>query len=136
VKITTNVKGQIAISKAELRAIELGYIPSKPIFDTRYDLILDNHQKLIKVQIKYADGKMSNSEGAVMVKLGYQDRKKNIYTYQKEEIDALIVYLPKINKLCYFPCEVFVGKEKIHVRYLKPKNNQIKGILYAEKYYW
>lgn len=135
-KITTNVKGQLAAYKTEIRALELGYVPSKPSFDTRYDLILDDHKKLIRVQIKYADGKMTSSTGAVMVKLGYQDRKKNLYTYQENEVDALIVYIPKIDKLCLFPCSVFVGKEKIHVRYEKSKNNQKKGILFAEDFYW
>lgn len=43
--ITTNAKGQLALTKAELRALELGMIPSRPIFDTRYDLILDDHKK-------------------------------------------------------------------------------------------
>lgn len=135
-EITTNVKGQLAASKVELRALELGYIPSKPVFDARYDLILDDHSKLIKVQIKYADGKMTSSTGAVMVKLGYENRRKRIYTYQKGEVDALIVYIPKIERLCFFPCSVFVGKEKIHVRYEKTKNNQKVGILSAEDYYW
>jgi len=136
VKVTTNVKGQIAASKAELRALELGYIPSRPVFDARYDLILDDHHKLSKVQIKYADGKMSNSTGAVMVKLGYENRRKQIFAYKESEVDALIVYIPKIDKLCFFPCSVFVGKQKIHVRYVKSKNNQQKGILSAEDYYW
>lgn len=135
-KMTSNIKGQIAASKAELRALELGYITSKPTFDTRYDLILDDHKNLIRVQVKYADGKLSNSTGSAMVKLGYQDRKKNVFTYKAEEVDALIVYLPKVDKLCFFPCSVFVGKEKIHVRYEKSKNNQNKGILYAKDYYW
>ncbi|MDO8487870.1 MAG: group I intron-associated PD-(D/E)XK endonuclease [bacterium] len=136
-KVTTNVKGQIAASKTELRALELGYIPSKPIFDARYDLILDDSKgKLTKIQIKYGDGKMSNSQGAVMVKLGYEDRRKKLYTYQANEIDGLVVYLPKIDRLCYFPPEVFCGKVKIHVRYQKTRNNQSKGILYAEDYFW
>ena len=135
-KITTNFKGQIAASKAELRAIELGYIPSRPIFDTRYDLILDDFKSLIKVQIKYADGKISHSTGSVMVKLGYEDRKGNMYTYQNNEVDGLIVYIPKVDKLCFFPPSVFLGKVKIHIRYQKPKNNQKKRILSAEDYYW
>lgn len=136
-KVTTNVKGQIAASKAELRALELGYVPSKPIFDTRYDLILDDsNNHLLRVQIKYADGKLHNSTGSVMVKLGYEDRTKHLYTYQSNEIDGLIVYIPKIDKLCFFPPNVFCSKVKIHVRYQKPKNGQKKGILFAEDYFW
>ena len=135
-RVTSNVKGQIALSKTELRALELGYIPSKPIFDTRYDLILDNLKSLMRVQVKYADGKMSNSNGSVRVKLEYKDRKSNIYTYQKEEVDGLIVYLPKVDKLCLFPPKVFIGKKFLCIRIEVSKNNQKKGILFAKEYYW
>ena len=135
-KLTTNVKGQIAASKAELRALELGYISSKPIFDSRYDLILDDGKKLMRVQIKYADGKTPNSQGAIAVKLAYQNRKRQVYTYQNCEVDGLIVYLPKIDKLCFFKPNIFVGKTRIYIRYLKSKNNQKKGIISAEDYFW
>lgn len=135
-KKTTNVKGQIAAAKAELRALELGYMPSKPIFDARYDLILDDGKQLKRIQIKYADGKTSNSQGSVAVKLAYQSRKHKVYTYKNSEVDGLIVYLPKIDKLCYFKPKMFVGKTRIHIRYLKSKNNQKKGIIAAEDYFW
>lgn len=135
-KQTTNVKGQIAAAKAELRALELGYLPSKPIFDARYDLILDNGEKLIRVQIKYADGKTSHGNGSIAVKLAYENRRKEVFTYQNTEVDGLIVYLPKIDKLCFFEPKTFVGKKRIYIRYLKSKNNQKKGIIAAEDYFW
>ena len=137
-KITTNVKGQLAASKVELRALELGYIPSRPIFDARYDLILDDpktHQ-LIRVQIKYADAKLSKSEGSVSVKLAYENRKRTRYTYQDGEVDGLIVYIPKVDKLCFIPPRMFVGKERISLRYTKTKNHQQKGVVFARDYYW
>ena len=135
-KITTNTKGQLAVSKAELRAFELGFLPSRPLFDARYDLIIDNGSQLSRIQVKYADGKPSNTHGSVVVKLEYTDRKKNNYTYQESEVDALIVYIPKIDKLCFFPKRVFVGKRKLSIRIEKSKNNQIKGVIAAEAYYW
>ncbi|MBI4035124.1 MAG: hypothetical protein HY381_01885 [Candidatus Chisholmbacteria bacterium] len=135
-KTTTNIKGQLAEYKAGLRALELGYTPSKPIFSARYDLILDDTKRLMRVQIKYADAKLSNSDGSVSVKLAYEDRKRKVYTYQDKEVDGLIVYIPKIDKLCFFPPRVFVGKEKISIRYAKTKNNQKKGIVFAEDYFW
>ncbi|OGM31059.1 hypothetical protein A2630_00115 [Candidatus Woesebacteria bacterium RIFCSPHIGHO2_01_FULL_44_10] len=135
-KITTNVKGQLAISKAELRALELGYIPSRPIFDTRYDLILDDRKSLKRIQVKYANGTPSHSRGSVVVKLSYEDRNKRKFMYQQEEVDGLIVYLPKIDKLCYFPLEIFVNKGNLAVRIQKPLNNRKKGIIFAEDYYW
>ena len=135
-KATSNVKGQLAISKAELRALELGYIPSRPSFDTRYDLIIDNLNTLDRVQVKYADGKPSKTGGSVVVKLAYEDRKKRIFTYRKEEIDALIVYIPRIDRLCFLPPKIFVGKRNLCIRLEKSKNNQRKKVIFAEDYYW
>jgi hypothetical protein len=135
-KQTTNVKGQLAVSKAELRAFELGYIPSRPLFDSRYDLIIDDSKKLKRIQIKYADGKLSNTDGSVRVKLEYNDRTKHRYTYQEGETDGLIVYIPKIDKLCFFPPEIYIGKRDLCVRITPTKNRQSKKILLAEKYFW
>jgi hypothetical protein len=134
--ITSNIKGQLAVSKTELRALELGFLPSRPLFDTRYDLIIDDHESLVRVQIKYADGKSANSTGVVVTKLEYIDRQKKTFTYRDEEVDALIVYIPKVDKLCYIPKKLFIGKRKLNIRISKSKNNQKKGIIAAEDYYW
>lgn len=134
--ITTNVKGQLAVSKAEIRAFELGYVPSRPLYDSRYDLIIDKDQKLSRIQVKYGDGKSSNSQGAIVVKLDYENRKKDSFTYNKSEVDALVVYLPKIDRLCYFPLHIFEGKRKLTVRIEEPKINQTRGIIFAKDYYW
>jgi hypothetical protein len=136
VNITTNFKGQIAMSKAELRALELGYIPSRPLYDTRYDLLIDDFQKILRVQVKYADGKTLKSSGAVRVKLDYETRTRKVYTYQLNEVDALIVYIPKIDRLVYLPPEKFVGKRALNIRIEKSKNNQQSKILFAEDYFW
>lgn len=134
--VTTNVKGQLAVSKAEIRAFELGFLPSRPLYDARYDLIIDDGKKLLKVQVKYANGKPSNSNGAVVVKLEYEDRGRRVHTYKDTEVDALIVYVPQIDKLCFFPKDVFVGRRKFNIRISKAKNNQKKRVIAAEDYYW
>ncbi len=133
---TTNIKGQLAVSKAEMRAFELGFVPSRPLYDSRYDLIIDKDNKLSRIQVKYGDGKSSNSQGAIVVKLDYENRKKENFTYQKSEVDGLIVYIPKIDRLCYFPLEIFEGKRKLTIRLEKPKINQLKRIIFAKDYIW
>lgn len=133
--MTTNIKGQIAQSKAELRALELGIVPSKPIFDARYDLILDDGEKLQKVQIKYAGAESSKTEGVVVVSLSYENRIGTTFTYQEDEIDGLIVYIPKIDKLCFFPPHIYAGKAKLQVRIERAKT-QHKTIVYAKDYFW
>ena len=136
VNITSNVKGQLAVSKAEIRAFELGYIPSRPLYDARYDLIIDDTKTLQRIQVKYANGIPKNSSGVVIVKLDYEDRQKKAHTYQKEEVDALVVYIPKIDKLCYFPPNLFLGKRKLSVRFKRAKTNHVKRIVLAKDYYW
>ncbi len=126
----------MAVSKAEIRAFELGFVPSRPLYDARYDLVIDNGKKLIRAQVKYANSKPTNAEGAVVVKLEYQNRKKKTYTYQNSEVDVLIVYIPEIDKLCLFPSRVFVGKRKLSIRISKAKNNQKQRVIAAEDYYW
>jgi hypothetical protein len=69
--LTSNWKGQLATTKAQLRALELGYIPSIPNMDCRYDIIIDDGKKLWRVQVKYANRVPANSQGAVIVKLAY-----------------------------------------------------------------
>jgi len=135
-ELTTNIKGQLAVSKTEIRAFELGYIPSRPLYDSRYDLIIDNKLKLLRIQVKYGNGKSSNSQGAIVVKLDYENRAKNHFEYKSNEVDALVVYIPKIDKLCYFPLEIFEGKRKLTIRIEKPKINQIKAIVFAKDYIW
>lgn len=136
IKLTSNIKGQLAVSKAEIRAFELGYIPSRPLYDNKYDLLIDKNSKIERVQVKYADGKSSNSTGVVVVKLEYIDRKNIVHTYQEDQIDALVVYVPKIERLCIFPKNVFVNKRKLNIRISSSKNNQQKGIIFAKDYYW
>jgi len=130
--ITTNVKGQIAQSKAELRAIELGFIPSKPIFDARYDLILDNGGELKRVQIKYAG---SYRNGVVVAKLEYNHRNGDRKFYKEDEVDGLIVYIPRLDKLCFFEPEFFIGKSALWIRIEEPKIKN-KNIIFAKNHIW
>jgi len=130
------MKGQIAQSKAELRSLEKGYIPSRPVCDNRYDLIIDTSKELLKLQVKYADGKPSSSKGSVIVKLAYEDRQKKVYTYQKNEVDGLLVYIPKIDKICFFNTDMFIGKRNLCIRIEKPDNNQKRGVIFVKDYLW
>ena len=135
--MTSNWKGQLAVSKAQVRAIELGYSPSVPVMDCRYDLVVDDGKKLWRVQVKYANRSSSHATGAVIVNLAYETRgRRHVYTYQDGEVDALVVYVPKIDKLCWFPCAAFIGKKALSIRYEPPLNQQKTKIFYATDYFW
>lgn len=134
--VTSNVKGQLAVSKTEMRAFELGFVPSRPLYDCKYDLIVDKGSSLERVQVKYANGKSTNSQGNVIVKLDYEDRTKHHFTYQDSDVDSLVVYIPIIDKLCWIPKPLFVGKRKISIRLKNSKNNQSKKVIKAQDYFW
>ena len=135
--LTSNWKGQLAVSKVETHAMELGLVPNRPLLDCRYDVIIDDDKKLWRAQVKYANGTSRNSIGAVTVNLAYETRqRRNVYTYNDSEVDAFIVYVPKIDKLCWFPCSAFVGKKELSIRLEPPLNGQKTKIFYAHDYFW
>ena len=135
--ITSNRKGQIAVSKAQVRAIELGFNPCIPVMDCRYDLVLDDGEKLWRVQVKSTDHKPSHSTGAVTAQLTYETRqRRRVVRYNEDEVDALVVYIPKIDRLCWFLPEIFAGKSALTIRIEPSKNKQKSRIILASDYFW
>lgn len=132
------LKGLEAQLKAELRANELGYIVSKPTTECcRYDMIIDDGNSLKKIQVKYCDYIQNTSNGAVQLHLS----KKSINGverpyYTKDEVDAIVVYIKPIDKLCYLPIDIIENKKYISLRYKDSKNNQKKGIYNCSDYFW
>ena len=131
-------KGIEAVLKVEMRANELGYIVSKPTTDCcRYDLIIDDGVSLKRVQVKYAGHKPFNAEGSVNV--GFRKMSingKSRPSYSRDEIDAIIVYIPAIDRLCYLPIDLVDGKQSINLRYAPSKNNQTARAFSCEQYFW
>ena len=134
--MTTNFKGDLAIAKVILTATQKGYTISKPLSDSaRYDLILDINGILKRVQVKYADGKCSQATGVIRVGLEKVYKGKKLF-YSDQDIDLLLVYLPKIDKICSFYAKDYSEKRNLFIRYIPAKNGQSKGCLLAESYFW
>lgn len=120
-----------------MRALELDIICSRPVIEgTRYDLILDTGKKLYRAQVKYGDGSSTGVSGAVGVNLRKEIRKEKNRPYSKDEIDVLLIYLPKLDQICWFGPEIFHARGTITIRIAPTKNGQIKHCLPAEKYFW
>lgn len=133
----TTKKGEYACLKFETRAIEKGAIVSKPSCECSYDRVLDYQGKMYRVQIKYADASSSCSEGAVQATIGKAAKEKGYHKpYDENEIDVIVVYLPKLDKLCWFEKDIWKDKKKLQIRYENPKNNQKKGCRLASDYIW
>jgi PD-(D/E)XK endonuclease len=132
----THQKGEIAQLKVMLRAMEKGVALSKPLIESRYDFILDDGQKLERVQVKYADGKWLTSQGSVRINLKSWEGRKMSRRYSVDEVDALLVYIPQIDKVLRFEANFFCERAGFTVRIDPAKNRQVKGILNAQDFVW
>jgi len=72
----------------------------------------------------------------VQVNLRKQIRKNKNHPYDENEIDVLLVYLPKIDKICWFGPEIFSQKQGVSIRLNPAKNGQVKGCIAVEDYLW
>ncbi|HZT81255.1 MAG TPA: group I intron-associated PD-(D/E)XK endonuclease, partial [Gemmataceae bacterium] len=97
----------------------------------RYDLVLEWQGRFYRCQVKYADGKTQHSQGAVFLDL--RRRKK---TYSQEEIDAVLVYLPPIDKVIWLPPALFHEKAALCLRWLPAKNGQRRGCIMVDELVW
>jgi hypothetical protein len=130
-------KAEIAMMKVGIRAMQVGAFVSKPIFEgCRYDYIIKRDGKLYRAQVKYADGKLRRTAGAVYLNLRKQIKKNKNCPYSDSEIDVLVVYVPKIDKICWFGPEIFSGKQNLSIRIAPTKSGRVKGCLAAEDYLW
>jgi hypothetical protein len=137
--LATNLCGGIAIAKVEVRALEKGVITSRPAIECRYDLIIDEGGRLARAQVKYANGKSANMvQGAVTVHLEKWrvDGRGPIPYYSTEEIDLLMVYVPRIDRVLCFGPDVFEGRSQLQIRIEPARNNQQRGCLMANQYIW
>ncbi|HEY0078861.1 MAG TPA: group I intron-associated PD-(D/E)XK endonuclease [Pyrinomonadaceae bacterium] len=130
-------KSEIARLKVETRALELGIVCSRPSIEgTRYDCVLDVSGKLYRAQIKYCDCPAGHASGAVAVRLKSAVGQGAARCYSPEEVDALLVYIPSIDKICFFPQEVFCGKTGLNIRLEASRNGQSKGCVFAQDFLW
>lgn len=124
-------KGHIAELKVELRAAEKGFILSRPTTLARYDAVLDDGKSLLRVQIKYAGTESTKSKGSVVVGLS---RRGEAYT--PDEVDGLLVYIPKFDKIVFLPPSRFCGKKNLCIRYEPTLNNQAARLLHLSDLLW
>lgn len=138
-RFVTNRLGELAIAKVILRAIELGVGVYKPVVEGRTDLILDDGEKLYRTQVKYAGGASPKQcQGALSVGLRKwrNDGRAVIPFYTRNEIDLLLVYVRKLDKILWFGPEVFDGRGQLHIRLEPTRNKQAKGCLMAANCIW
>jgi hypothetical protein len=131
--LTTDQKGAIAEAAITHAAIELGVGVSRPLGDERYDLIFDLGFSLIRVQCKWAPQK----RGVILVPCRTCRRGANGFirrSYSAADIDAIAAYCPEQGKCYFVPIEHSADRTFIALRLAPTRNNQRRGINWAEEY--
>lgn len=132
----TIAKGNLGVAKILADLVEKGMNVSVPISeDSRYDLIADSGEKLLRVQCKYVE-----SDGAVIcvrpwsvTHVSFEATKR--YKYTAEDIDLLAVYDVTTDTCFYIPAEELgEGKRELRLRIAPTRNGQEKGVRWAKEY--
>lgn len=136
----TRHKGELAQLQVQVRVAEKGWFCSKPTMEgCRYDLIVDDGDKLHRVQVKYCDATQSRGSGCMAVGLrkrngGKSSKESRLYT--AKEVDAVVVYFPRLGKLAWLPRTLWENKAEVNLRISPSLNNQKKGIRLLEDFVW
>ena len=133
---STHQKGEVALLRTALRAIEKGFRPSRPLIEGRYDLVVDDGAKLHRVQVKYGAHRASTAN-AVEVDLRKQCYHHGpVKRYRACEVDAVVVYVPSREKFYWLPPALFDGRACVTLRFATALNRQRSRTTPAENFEW
>ena len=127
-----NRNGLKAELLAELRANELGYMVSRPVTgNCRYDMIIDNGTEMKRIQVKHC----AVLDTTDTIKVSFRTNSKHKKEYSCDEIDAVVVYVAPVDRLCYLPIELVEGRHYINLR-MSHSARKHRDAHYCEDYYW
>jgi hypothetical protein len=127
--ISKKVKGDIAELAVAKKFIEDGWRVLFPYGENhRYDLVAEKDRRFIRVQVKYATPK----NGVLEVNCRSSNN-WSILHYTSKEIDLIVVYNPKNQKIYYLPVSE-INYSEIKLRIEPSKNNQKSKIHFAENF--
>ena len=115
-------------------AVKLGVDVYRPVNDgTRCDLIFDLSGRLTRIQCKWA----ARYGDVLIVRFCRNRRTRNGLlrrVYTSEEIDAFAAYSMDLDRCYFFPFAMCDGRTVMQLRIAPSRNNQAKGIHWAEQY--
>jgi hypothetical protein len=132
--MTPDQKGSIAEIAVMNAAVKLGIGVLKPMTDgERYDLVFDLRPRLVRVQCKWA----VRFGDVVTIRCRSSRRGRDGYvrrSYSSGEIDAFAAYCAELDRCYYVPIERFDNRREIRLRLVPTRNNQERGINWAEDF--
>lgn len=131
--MNTSSKGNIALAAVLSKMTQMGYSASLPFGDgCRYDLILDDNGKLLRVQCKF--GQLVN--GVIKTPVSSPTRKTKEKGWGRNNyvgyVDVFAIYCVATDKVYIVPINE-VGNTEITLRVDQPKKMR-KDIRWATKY--
>ena len=135
--IDTKIKGNVTEMESMLAFMKLGYNVSIPFGeDSRYDFIVDINDKLYKIQCKTCSEIIDENNQILAIKfktVRQSGSKTTNWTRTKYEENEIDYFATSYQGKCYLVPLKECSNEKI-LRIIPPKNGQIKGISFLEKY--
>ena len=132
--LTPTVKGSIAEAVIAAEAVKAGIMVLRPVVEgRRYDLVFDLGDRMLRVQCK--SGRLKGGVIAVHTRTSRHTPRGYVWTtYQAEEINALAVYCPKLDRCYLLPIELVAGRSAIHLRIAAAANNQRASVHFAAEF--
>ena len=143
----TQLKGFMAEHKFVEECAKRNIPVSRPLWDLRYDFIVEDKGSLLKVQVKYIGRRKTGiksydklkDKGVICVN-AYSvnnSRAAKKMPYTKEEIDVIAAWSEEVEKFLWIPIESLEGKATKHFKITELLVKQGKGkVTYARDYYW
>jgi hypothetical protein len=132
--LTPSQKGSIAESAIVSAAIKLGIPVFKPINEgLRYNLIFELAGEFFRVQCKW----IVRRGKAMTVPCFSRRRSADGFVnrrYTADEIDAFAAYCPQVDRCYFLRLAKFPDSHTIQLRLAPTRNNQQRGIHWAEEY--
>ena len=141
------MKGFLAEHKFVEECAKRNIPVSRPLWDLRYDFIVEDKGSLLKVQVKYIGRRKTGiksydklkDKGVICVN-AYSvnnSRAAKKMPYTKEEIDVIAAWSEEVEKFLWIPIESLEGKATKHFKITELLVKQGKGkVTYARDYYW
>ena len=131
----THEVGGIGEARVLFEAVKRGYTVSIPHgHDSRYDMIVDMHGELNRVQVKTtnSDGKVVSLRAGTIGRLNGNVISKR---YTAAQIDWLVVYDITTDRCAFVPAsELGTGMYELRLRFEPTKNSQSRNVRWFKDY--
>ena len=132
--MTTSEKGAWAEAEILAAAVRMKLFVLRPVSEGgRYDLAIDLEPRILRVQCKWG----SRKGDILAVRTSTSRCTPHGYvrtTYTRDEIDAIAIFAPSLDRCYLVPIEEIEGLSYVHLRLAPSRNNQELGIRWAADY--